>query len=478
MRISFKTRLTLGTIAISALIFGMGAMLFISEFRTSVQSTTETLLRNDSQTYIAAIKALAPEENGNDSGNNTGSNNGGSGTGNTGGGGGSGNPIDAPAQGQLIGLINPVHKVVLSTLPRVFRGQVERLTNETRPAFLTFSQSGQNYRVMRTRVSAWNGDWYVIAARNDATADLITGKVTTSLLFGLILLVALSGLAAWILASTVLRPVRRMHRRALELIDEPTSGLLPTGKQSDELSELALTLNRLIIEFRSALEREQRMVSDASHELSTPMAQLLAQLELSKLNAGNADELLRDVQAASKSAGRVSALAADLLFLSHKQADPKPGISSAEAISEEVSQAIDQARILAPAKELEIDFEVSKTTGARVSAQDFRRVLDNLLGNAVANCPYAAKISVQVLEEAGFVALHVKDSGPGFPADFIPIAFDRFSRPDLSRHVSTGGSGLGLAIVKAIAESSGGRVHIMNLRPHGAHIAIFFACAN
>jgi two-component system OmpR family sensor kinase len=464
MRISFKARLTLGTLVISALIFGSGALFFLSEFHRSVQSTTDLLLRNDSQTYLLAIAALTPEESGTESGNSSGSN--------------TGSTLDLPAQGQLIALVNPIHKVVLSTLPRVFQGQIDLLTSTTSPTFLNFSQSGQNYRVMRSRVHAWDGTWYVIAARNDATAALITGKVVTSLLFGLIFLVALSGLAAWILASTVLRPIRKMHRRALELIEDPTSGLLPAGKQSDELSELAVTLNRLIIEFRSALEREQRMVSDASHELRTPMSQLLAQLELSKLNAGNPEELLRDVQAAAKSAGRVSALASDLLFLSHKQADPSPGIASAEAIAGEVSQAIDHARVLAPAKNLEIDFEITNTLPARVSAQDFRRVLDNLLGNAVANCPSATKISVEVIAEGAYLALHVKDTGPGFPPDFISVAFDRFSRPDPSRHSSTGGSGLGLAIVKAIAESSGGRVMAENLLPHGGHIAVFFARAN
>jgi two-component system OmpR family sensor kinase len=464
MRISFKARLTLGTLVISALIFGSGALFFLSEFHRSVQSTTDLLLRNDSQTYLLAIAALTPEESGTESGNSSGSN--------------TGNTLDLPAQGQLIALVNPIHKVVLSTLPRVFQGQIDLLTSTTSPTFLNFSQSGQNYRVMRSRVHAWDGTWYVIAARNDATAALITGKVVTSLLFGLIFLVALSGLAAWILASTVLRPIRKMHRRALELIEDPTSGLLPAGKQSDELSELAVTLNRLIIEFRSALEREQRMVSDASHELRTPMSQLLAQLELSKLNAGNPEELLRDVQAAAKSAGRVSALASDLLFLSHKQADPSPGIASAEAIAGEVSQAIDHARVLAPAKNLEIDFEITNTLPARVSAQDFRRVLDILLGNAVANCPSATKISVEVIAEGAYLALHVKDTGPGFPPDFISVAFDRFSRPDPSRHSSTGGSGLGLAIVKAIAESSGGRVMAENLLPHGGHIAVFFARAN
>jgi two-component system OmpR family sensor kinase len=464
MRISFKARLTLGTLVIATLIFGSGALFFLSEFHRSVQSTTDLLLRNDSQTYLLAIAALTPEESGTESGNSSGSN--------------TGNTLDLPAQGQLIALVNPIHKVVLSTLPRVFQGQIDLLTSTTSPTFLNFSQSGQNYRVMRSRVHAWDGTWYVIAARNDATAALITGKVVTSLLFGLISLVALSGLAAWILASTVLRPIRKMHRRALELIEDPTSGLLPAGKQSDELSELAVTLNRLIIEFRSALEREQRMVSDASHELRTPMSQLLAQLELSKLNAGNPEELLRDVQAAAKSAGRVSALASDLLFLSHKQADPSPGIASAEAIAGEVSQAIDHARVLAPAKNLEIDFEITNTLPARVSAQDFRRVLDNLLGNAVANCPSTAKISVEVIAEGAYLALHVKDTGPGFPPDFISVAFDRFSRPDPSRHSSTGGSGLGLAIVKAIAESSGGRVMAENLLPHGGHIAVFFARAN
>jgi two-component system OmpR family sensor kinase len=464
VRVSFKARLTLGTLVVSGLIFGSGALFFIAQFRNSVQSTTEILLRNDSRTYQEAIAALTTEENGNDVGNGTGNN--------------SGNTLDSPAQGQLIALINPVHKVVLSTLPRLFVSHLQQISSAISPTFITVSQSGQNYRVMRSRVHAWNGNWYVIAARNDATAELITSKVVRSLFFGLFFLIALSGIAAWILASRVLRPIRRMHRRALELIEDPSSGLLPQGGQKDELSELALTLNRLIVEFRLAIEREQRMVSDASHELRTPMAQLLAQLELSKHNAGDPDELLRDVQAAAKSAGRVSALASDLLFLSHKQADPHSGIASADAISAEVSEAIDQARILDPAKNLEIDFEIMNACAARVSAQDFRRVLDNLLGNAVANSPIAAEILVTLDQEGTFLALHVRDTGPGFPPDFIPIAFDRFSRPDPSRHSSTGGSGLGLAIVRAIAESSDGRVSVENLQPRGACVSVFFAQAH
>lgn len=462
MRLSFKARLTLGTMIISALVFGSGAMLFLSVFRASVQTTTDTLLRNDSQAYIAAIASRTADENGNSDNN-----------GNS----GNGNQLDPPAQGQLIAVISPAQKVAFSTLPRIFLSQTIHLAVGSAGTFLTFAQGGQTYRVMRSTVHSFDGTWYVVAARNNATAELITSKVARSLFVGLFLLIALSGIAAWILAATVLRPIRRMHRRALDLIEDPTSGLLPAGKQSDELSELAVTLNRLIVEFRSALEREQRMVSDASHELRTPMAQLLAQLELSKLNAGNPEELLHDVEAAAKSASRVSALASDLLFLSHKQADPKPGIASAEVISEQVSQAIDHARILEPSKALEIDFDVTSDTGALVSTQDFRRVLDNLLGNAVANCQKGAKISVTVGQEGDFLALHVKDTGPGFPKEFIPVAFDRFSRPDQSRHSSTGGSGLGLAIVKAIAESSYGHATIENLEPHGAHITVFFARA-
>lgn len=460
MNVSFKTRLTLGSLVIASFIFGAGAIFFLAEFRASVQSTTQILLRNDSRTYVAAIAALSSDENGSQNGKSDGNDTGGA--------------LDPPVQGQLIAVINPSHAVVFSTLPRVFQSELIKFTTKSSPVYFTFSASGQNYRVMRSQVKAWNGEWFVIAARNDTTSELISGKVTKSLLLGLLILILFSGVAAWVLASTVLSPVRRMHRRTLELIDAPTSGLLPVGSQGDELSELAVTLNRLIVEFRSVIEREQRMVSDASHELRTPMAQLLAQLELSKLNAGNPEELLRDIQAAAKSAGRVSALASDLLFLSHKQADSRIGVTRRESIVEEVSQAIDHARILLPAKELEIDFEVLCSSGAQVSAQDFRRVLDNLLGNAVAHCPPAAKILLEVIDEDRFVVLHVRDSGPGFPPNFIPIAFDRFTRPDPARHATTGGSGLGLAIVKAIAESSGGHVRAENIAPHGAHIAVFF----
>jgi signal transduction histidine kinase len=261
------------------------------------------------------------------------------------------------------------------------------------------------------------------------------------------------------------------------------------GPAQDELSELAMTLNDLIRRLRASADRERQMVSDASHELRTPLAVLRGQLELAELDAGDPEALLQDIRSSHTTALRLGQLANNLLELSRIEAGPSSGRIDWRTLVDELTDAVDRARLLASGEEeartISVDFEYDPKArpapGAKValSPTDFGRILDNLLGNAVTAIRSErgdrsdATITATLAAVDGEAVLTVRDSGPGMPDDFIPVALDRFTRADGARtSKSGGGGGLGLAIVAALADAAGGRVTLANASPSGLLVTV------
>jgi signal transduction histidine kinase len=106
---------------------------------------------------------------------------------------------------------------------------------------------------------------------------------------------------------------------------------------------------------------------------------------------------------------------------------------------------------------------------AVIDPDRIRQAVDNLIDNALRYAPAGSHVTVTGRAECSSLVIEVADAGPGFPADYLPHAFERFRRPDGSRSTSEGGAGLGLAIVAAIAAAHGGSAQIRN-QPHGGAI--------
>jgi signal transduction histidine kinase len=274
-------------------------------------------------------------------------------------------------------------------------------------------------------------------------------------------------LASWLLARAALRPVERLRRRAGELGDSVDADLLPVDASGDEIAQLAATLNAFLQRIRLSVDREKQMVSDAAHELRTPLAALRTQLELAHDDFDDPEALRLEIVAAEASVARLSSLAGNLLELARLEQAPETGSITDTTMTEELGEAIDRARLLAVPKDARIVFSSELQPGTRypLDRAAFGRLLDNLLSNAVAAIAHGGSIEVELTEPAGAAVLRVRDDGPGVPDSFLPRAFDRFSRPDDARSARSGGSGLGLALVKAISVSAGGDVTIRNTNP-------------
>jgi heavy metal sensor kinase len=274
-------------------------------------------------------------------------------------------------------------------------------------------------------------------------------------------------IATWLgylLAGLSLRQVESMRRRAAAVSAETLDERLPVPRTGDELQRLGETLNQMLDRLEVALERERDFVADAGHELRTPLALLRTELELALHQARTEDELREAVRWSSFEAERLSQLAEDLLVIARSDRGRLP--LRCESVEVDGLFASITSRFDWRADELGKVVATVPADGLCVDADRLRleQALSNLVDNALR---YGGdEVTLRATGANGCVELHVRDNGRGFPADFIPRAFDRFARADAAR--GAGGTGLGLSIVRTIAESHDGSAHVANVQPAGA----------
>jgi signal transduction histidine kinase len=137
-----------------------------------------------------------------------------------------------------------------------------------------------------------------------------------------------------------------------------------------------------------------------------------------------------------------------------------------------IEECVRSARALALNKNLMLDFESSGDTAFRGDEALLRRMVVNLLDNAIKYTPDGGSVSVKLWREDGRINLRVTDSGIGIPAEAAARVFERFYRVDKSRTRDPGGTGLGLAIVRHLVELHGGRVRVENRAEGGARFIV------
>jgi two-component system OmpR family sensor kinase len=432
-RLTIRARITIGSLVIAAVIFAIALAAAHAQVVSILAASDTTLANADLDSYAAEVIA---------------------------------NPqglVDDSGKGLLVFVRDPAGGVKLDTLPHDIRRDVVRRpgSNET----FTSGEDGAAFVVVGRLVHTNTGEWSLWAARSTAARGIALESLDRAFVIGGIVLLAAFGFASWLLVAAALGPVRRMRHQAESLGIESTA-VLPVGQANDELSELATTLNAFLARVRASSAREKQVVSDAAHELRTPLSALKTQLELAHDDFDDAPALAAQVIAAEKSVARLSSLATNMLELSRLDAHALPvPPSSADQLVSELMGSVDRARMIGLAGGAEVGFTVSGAGSAArfaISPENFARLADNLLANSVAVISQGGSVDADLSAVPDGIVLRISDSGPGMDEAFLPHAFDRFSRPDDSRTASTGGGGLGLALVQAIVTASQGTVQLQN----------------
>ncbi|MBN9239564.1 MAG: two-component sensor histidine kinase [Micrococcales bacterium 70-64] len=433
-RPSIRARITLGSIAVAAVLLVAALFLVRAQFAAILSAADSTLAQSDLTSFQQDIRAN-PEE-----------------------------AVDDPGTGILVYVQAPDGTVEVDTVPHDVLAVVrDRAAGDEEFAFT--DDEGRTFLVVGRSVDTPQGTWALWSARSTSSSEIALEGLDRVLVIGGVVLLLGFAVASWLLATAALRPVTAMRRQAERL---EADGHLPVPQTRDELAELATTLNRFLEQVQAANLREKQMVSDAAHELRTPLAALKTQLELAHRDDGDAAALGRQLRAAEGSVDRLSSLASNLLELSRLESHDATASSDAASVIDEFTGSVDRARTLAIGRGIAIDFDVrvgDESARYALDAQAFGRLCDNLLSNALNALPPTGTIVATLAQLGESLTLTVQDDGPGMPDDFVPLAFERFSRPDASRATSTGGSGLGLALVHALAVGAGGTASVENTRP-------------
>ncbi|MDM7889198.1 ATP-binding protein [Curtobacterium sp. RHCJP20] len=441
-RLSVRARITIGSVLVGAVVLTLIALVLHVEVRQATLETDRSLAAGDAAPFVSDLRQNPDEQ------------------------------PDRPAEGVLVGIRSSTGAWIVDTLPEDLR----RALPDGVPTATTTLRLGDGHRqatVVGTPVENDDGRFVVWAAHDGRAGHETVERVDRSLVVGTLLALVASGLAAWSLSTVALRPVTRMRRTAEALSGGEATGHLPVGPSEDELADLARTLNAFIDRQRENAARERRMVSDASHELRTPLAALTARLELAHRSSGDAVALERELAAAESDAARLTALAETMLELSRlDETQPTPSTPAAALVTE-LMGSVDRARALGGTGG--VDFTVDVPDGDEryaVTPAAFGRIVDNLVANSIAAGAPAVEVRIELAQRADrALDLVVRDDGPGVPEDFLPHAFDRFTRADDARRAVLGGSGLGLALVRGIAERAGGDATLANA-PEGGAVAV------
>jgi signal transduction histidine kinase len=329
----------------------------------------------------------------------------------------------------------------------------------------------------RTRVTAapltGHPGLVAVAAISLEAYDATQSQVARGLAIGGTAFVAIAGLGAYWLARAALSPVERLRRQVAAISGRGDVSAVQVPPTKDEIAALAGTMNELLGRLQRALERERAFVADASHELRSPLAVLRGELELAGRPGRGPAELAAAVHLAAEEAERLTRITDDLLLLARGDAGHLDLRRAETDLRELAGRSLSRAAARLAAAGVTCRLEVPPGTRAFVDPDRVGQAIDNLLGNALRFAPPGSVIAIAATVHDPDIRLEVSDDGPGFPAAFLPHAFERFRRPDSGRSRDGGGAGLGLAIVAAIAIAHGGHAEARNNPGGGAAVSLW-----
>jgi two-component system OmpR family sensor kinase len=323
----------------------------------------------------------------------------------------------------------------------------------------------------------------------DKTISILTRTLITSGL-GIVLL---GGLTAWVLVERSLRSLRTVEHTAAQIAAGDLTLRVPEAPRTTEMGSLAASLNAMLTQIERAFAaqeasevRMRQFVSDASHELRTPVATIRGYGELYRMGALDTTDKVDDTMLRIEDAARrMGALVNDLLVLARLD-EGRPVAREDVDLAALARDSVQDLHALDPTREVAVvplvadaapDDPAGKVPETLVVEGDgdrLRQVVTNLIGNVARHTPAGtpAEIALGVRQADGVAVLEVRDHGSGLTEEQGKRIFERFYRADSSRTRESGGSGLGMAIVAAIVGTHGGHVEVSDTPGGGLTVQV------
>ena len=278
---------------------------------------------------------------------------------------------------------------------------------------------------------------------------------------------------SWILVAIVLGRIMKpldAVKQAVTQRDASSLDPLPLDRVPEEVAPLISEMNALLVRLREALESQRQFISDAAHELRTPLAALQLQIENLAFCRNEEDVESRMIELDS-GVKRASRLVNQLLKMARLEADRNVTMSLIDP-GQIVKNCIGDLIPLAERKAIDLGMIRDEETRILANPDSIRVLFENLIDNAIRYTPQGGRIDVSVYLSDGRAVVEISDNGPGIPENLLPRIFDRFFRAS-GQEIE--GSGIGLAIVQAIAERQSAEIRLANRKDgKGLMASVFF----
>jgi len=277
----------------------------------------------------------------------------------------------------------------------------------------------------------------------------------------------LSYFASAIIIDKMFNPVRLMIQKIKEIGRMNFSKPLRVNSADDELREYAIAFNEASQKLGSYIEQQKRFISDASHELVTPITIINGHSDLLLRHVKEHPEILEtELRIIKEEAVRMGELVDCLLLLARSDSKNESYNFDNYVLSELISEIVNETKIIAP--DFEFNVNTDETIIVKCDEYAIRRILRILLSNAVKYSGESRLIEIKAYKAGGLTNVEIKDYGIGISSADLPKIFDRFYRADESRSKKTGSSGLGLAIAKELISAHGGEISAVSTHGKGS----------
>lgn len=322
--------------------------------------------------------------------------------------------------------------------------------------------NGQAVRIY-SRTIAHDGTVFAIIQVGESLQLLqqALNQVTTELLVAVLCVLLFGALGSYWLAGRAFAPIRHLIDVTHTIKEGDLRQRVPVPQTSDEVQALALTFNEMLASLEQTLNRQRRFVSDASHELRTPVAVIRSKTDLALQQPGEVDEYLTVLREINGESERLGRLISDLLALA--RADEGKMQFEVEMVPLNLLAEAVAANAEPLALERGVALRVQVAEPVMILGDEARliQVIMNLLDNAIRFTNAGGSVTLSVASTQVQAMLTVHDTGIGIAPEHLPHIFERFYRVDSARtHTTSANNGLGLSITDLIVRAHQGRIDV------------------
>jgi signal transduction histidine kinase len=264
-------------------------------------------------------------------------------------------------------------------------------------------------------------------------------------------------------AASVAKTVSHL-RRELLLIDGAVLAVVTVGGFA--------FAHRSLRPIRQNVEAQKRFVSNASHDLRTPLAAMKASLEVGLLYSDRGSDPSAAMRSSLEEVDRMSRIVEDMLTLSRIDARQERLRLSATDLGELLEKTATKLEMLAYGRGLSLSLAIEGGLKALCDADHLQRAFGNVVLNAIEHSESRGRIEIDACRDAGRALVSVRDFGVGMEEEDLRHVFERFYRAGDARPSDAGGSGLGLAITQWIVQEHGGAIRVVSARGEGTTVTI------